>query len=105
MEPGDNLEATYCQYSSQEGIYELPQFCHQGHLGSNMFSSDHLPPPTLLESHPAFPDLPGNSGAMSYGATQGYVQNHTGGPLMPQQPSGNSGKFLKYFGVSLLWNN
>ncbi|XP_053799131.1 homeobox protein NOBOX [Vidua chalybeata] len=90
LEPADNLETTYCQYSSQGGIYQLSQLCHQGHLASNMFSRDHLPPPTPLESHPAFPDLPGNSGAITYGATQGYVQNHTEGPVMPQQPSGNS---------------
>ncbi|KAM3673223.1 homeobox protein NOBOX [Ammospiza maritima maritima] len=90
LEPADNLEATYCQYSSQGGIYQLSQLCHQGHLASNMFSSDHLPPPTPLESHPAFPDLPGNSGAITYGATRGYVQNHAGAPVMPQQPSDNS---------------
>ncbi|KAI1238889.1 hypothetical protein IHE44_0011980 [Lamprotornis superbus] len=90
LEPADNLETTYCQYSSQEGICQLSQFCHEGHLASNMFSSDHLPPPTPLESNPAFPDLPGNSGAITYGATQDYVQNHTGGPLMAQQTNGNS---------------
>ncbi|XP_039917324.1 homeobox protein NOBOX isoform X3 [Hirundo rustica] len=96
LEPGDNLEASYCQYGSQGGIYQLSQFCHQGHLASNVFSSDHLPPPTPLESHPAFPDLPGDSGAIIYGATQDYVQNHTGGPLMPQQPSGNSADIPAY---------
>ncbi|XP_064276573.1 homeobox protein NOBOX isoform X2 [Passer domesticus] len=89
LEPTDNLEATYCQYSSQGDIYQLSQLCHQGHLASSMLSSDHFPPPTPLESHPAFPDLPGNSGAITYGGTQGYVQNHTGG-VMPQQPSDNS---------------
>ncbi|XP_068046668.1 homeobox protein NOBOX [Anomalospiza imberbis] len=96
LEPADNLEATYCQYSSQGGICQLSQLCHQGHLASNMFSRDHLPPPTLLESHPAFPDLPGNSGAITYEATQGYVQNHTEGPVMPQQPSGNSADIPAY---------
>ncbi|XP_016159261.1 PREDICTED: homeobox protein NOBOX [Ficedula albicollis] len=96
LEPADNLEATYCQYSSQGGVCQLSQFCHQGHLASNMFSSDHLPPPAPLESHPAFPDLPGNSGAISYGATHDYVQNHTGGPLMPQQQNGNSADIPAY---------
>nr|XP_041569763.1 homeobox protein NOBOX [Taeniopygia guttata] len=96
LEPADNLEATYCQYSSQGGIYQLSQLCHQGHLASNMFSSDHLPPSTPLESHPVFPDLPDNSGAITYGATQGYVQNHTEGPVMPQQPSGNSADIHAY---------
>ncbi|RLV91672.1 hypothetical protein DV515_00014044 [Chloebia gouldiae] len=96
LEPTDNLEATYCQYSSQGGTYQLSQLCHQGHLASNMFSSDHLPPSALLESHPTFPDLPGNSGAITYGATQGYVQNHTEGPVMPQQPSGNSADIPAY---------
>ncbi|XP_066174603.1 homeobox protein NOBOX [Sylvia atricapilla] len=100
LEPGDNLEATYCQYSSQREIYQLSQFCPQGHLASNIFSSDHLPPSTLLESQPAFPDLPGNSEAITYGASQGYVQNHTGGPLMPQQPSGNSADMPAYPAVS-----
>ncbi|XP_042635140.1 homeobox protein NOBOX [Catharus ustulatus] len=96
LEPADSLEATYCQYSSQGGVYQLSQFCHQGHLASNMFSSDHLAPPIPLESHPAFPDLPGNSGSITYGATQDYVQNHTGGPLMPQQPNGNSADIPAY---------
>ncbi|KAM4783264.1 homeobox protein NOBOX isoform 1-T1 [Cyanocitta cristata] len=96
LEPGDDLEATYCQYSSEGEIYQLSQFCHPGHLASNVFSSDHLPPPTPLESHAAFPALPANSGAITYGATQGYVQNHTGGPLMPQQPSGNSADIPAY---------
>ncbi|XP_062347559.1 homeobox protein NOBOX [Cinclus cinclus] len=96
LEPADNLEAAYYQYSSQGEMYQLSQFCHQGHLASNMFSSEHLPPPTPLESHPAFPDLPGNSGAITYGATQDYVQNHTGGPLMPQQPNGNSADIPAY---------
>ncbi|KAF4799545.1 NOBOX oogenesis homeobox [Turdus rufiventris] len=96
LEPADSLEATYCQYSSQGGVCQLSQFCHQGHLASNMFSSDHLPPPMPLESHPAFPDLPGNSGSITYGATQDYVQNHTGGPLMPQQPNGNSADIPAY---------
>uniref|UniRef100_A0A8C3QGN4 Homeobox domain-containing protein n=1 Tax=Cyanoderma ruficeps TaxID=181631 RepID=A0A8C3QGN4_9PASS len=103
LEPGDSLEASYCQYGSQGGIYQLSQFCHQGHLASNMFSSDHLPPPTPLESHPAFPDLLGSSGAITYGATQGYVQNHTGGPLVPQQPSDNSADIPAYPAVS--WND
>ncbi|OWK52584.1 Homeobox protein NOBOX [Lonchura striata] len=96
LEPADNLEDTYCQFSSQGGIYQLSQLCHQGHLASNMLSSDHLPPSTLLESHPAFPDLPGNSGAITYGATQGYVQNHTEEPVMPQQPGGNSADIPAY---------
>ncbi|XP_066039746.1 homeobox protein NOBOX isoform X2 [Chamaea fasciata] len=100
LEPGDSLEAAYCQYSGQGEIYQLSQFCHQGHLASNMFSSDHLPPPTPLESHPAFPDLTGNSEAITYGATQGYVQKHTEGPLMPQQPSGNSADIPAYPAVS-----
>ncbi|KAL2309764.1 hypothetical protein Nmel_005993 [Mimus melanotis] len=99
LEPADNLEATYCQYSSQGGICQLSQFCHQGQLASNMFSSDHLPPPTPLESHPAFPDLSGNSGAITYGATQDYVQNHMGGPVMAQQPNGNSGDIPAYAAV------
>ncbi|XP_064587041.1 homeobox protein NOBOX isoform X3 [Zonotrichia leucophrys gambelii] len=96
LEPADNLEATYCQYSSQGGICQLSQLCHQGHRAGNMFSSDHLPPPTPLESHPAFPDLPGNSGTITCGATQGYVQNHAGAPVMPQQPSDNSADIPAY---------
>ncbi|KAM7055643.1 homeobox protein NOBOX isoform 1-T1 [Acridotheres tristis] len=103
LEPADNLEATYCQYNSQGGICQLSQFCHQGHLASNMFSGDHLPPPTPLESHPPFPDLPDNSGAITYGATQDYVQNHTGGPLMAQQPNGNSADIPAYPAVP--WND
>ncbi|XP_063251456.1 homeobox protein NOBOX [Prinia subflava] len=100
LEPAENLEAEYCQYSSQGGIYQLSQFCHQGHLGSNMFSSDHLPPSASLESHPAFPDLPGDSGAITYGATQDYEQNHTVGLLMSQQPSGISADMPAYPAVS-----
>ncbi|XP_023774866.1 homeobox protein NOBOX-like isoform X3 [Cyanistes caeruleus] len=96
LEPGHNLEATYCQYSSEREIYQLSQFCHQGHLASNMFSNDHLPLPTPLESHPAFPDLPGNGGAITCGAMQGYVQNNMGGALMTQQPSGYSADIPAY---------
>ncbi|CAN8212549.1 unnamed protein product [Coccothraustes coccothraustes] len=99
LEPADNLEATYCQYSSQGGIYQLSQLCHQGHLASNMFSNDHLPPPIPLESHPAFSDLPGNSGVITCGAARGYVQNHMEGPVMPQQPSDNSADIPAYLAV------
>ncbi|KAM6091431.1 homeobox protein NOBOX isoform 2-T2 [Theristicus caerulescens] len=104
LESAGNLETTYCQYSSQGGIYQLPQYPQQhqlsqfhhlpGQLASNVLSSVRLTPTPPTESHTAFLALPGNSGAVSYGAagaTQGYVQNHMGEQLLLQQPSGNSG--------------
>ncbi|XP_075601053.1 homeobox protein NOBOX [Balearica regulorum gibbericeps] len=104
LESAGNLETTYCQYSSQGGIYQLPQYPQQhqlsqfhhlpGHLAGNVLSSVRLTPATPTESHTAFLALPGNGGMVTYGAagaTQGYVQNHTGGQLLLQQPSGNSG--------------
>uniref|UniRef100_A0A672TE33 Homeobox domain-containing protein n=1 Tax=Strigops habroptila TaxID=2489341 RepID=A0A672TE33_STRHB len=106
LESADNLENTYCPYSSQDGIYQLPQYPQQhqlsqfhhlpAHLASNVLSSVHLSPTTATESHTAFLALPGNSGVVTHeasGATQAYVQSHTGGQLLLQQPSGNSGKF------------
>ncbi|XP_053919502.1 homeobox protein NOBOX [Cuculus canorus] len=104
LESAGNLDTTYCQYSSQGGIYQLPQYSTQhqlsqfqhlpGHLASNMLSSVRLTPTTPTESHAAFLALPGNSGVITCGAagaTQGYVQNHMGTQLLSQQPSGNSG--------------
>ncbi|XP_054673330.1 homeobox protein NOBOX [Grus americana] len=104
LESAGNLETTYCQYSSQGGIYQLPQYPQQhqlsqfhhmpGHLAGNVLSSVRLTPTTPTESHTAFLTLPGNGGTVTYGAagaTQGYVQNHTGGQLLLQPPSGNSG--------------
>ncbi|XP_027762569.1 homeobox protein NOBOX [Empidonax traillii] len=101
LETTGNLESMYCQYSSQGGIYPLSQYSQQhqfshfcqlpDHLATNVLSSDHLPPPTPLESHPAFLALPGNTGAATHGTTQAtYGQNHMGGQLVPQQPSGHS---------------
>ncbi|XP_075563885.1 homeobox protein NOBOX [Pelecanus crispus] len=104
LESAGNLETTYCQYSSQVGIYQLPQYPQQhqlsqfhhlpGHLASNVLSSVRLTPTPPAESHTAFLSLPGNTGVVTYGAaaaTQGYVQNHMGGQLLLQQPSENSG--------------
>ncbi|XP_069663133.1 homeobox protein NOBOX-like [Haliaeetus albicilla] len=104
LESAGNLETTYCQYSSQGGTYQLPQYPQQhqlsqfhqlpSQLASNVLSSVHLTPTTATESHTAFLALPGNSGAITYGAagaTQGYVQNHMVEQLLLQQPSGNSG--------------
>lgn len=118
VESAGNLETTYCQYSSQGGTYQLPQYPQQhqlsqfhqvpGQLASNVLSSVRLTPTTATESHTAFLALPGNSGAITYGAagaTQGYVQNHMGGQLLLQQPSGNSGRFLKSSGILLLCSN
>ncbi|XP_027488120.1 uncharacterized protein LOC113941163, partial [Corapipo altera] len=95
LETAGNLETMYCQYSSQGGIYQLSQYSQQhqlsqfcqlpDHLATNLLSSDQLPPPTPPESHSAFLALPGNTGAVTYGATQGYGQNHMGGQLVPQQ--------------------
>ncbi|KAM6438764.1 homeobox protein NOBOX [Rhynochetos jubatus] len=116
LELAGNLETTYCQYSSQGGIYQLPQYSQQhqlsqfhhlpGHLASNVLSSVRLTltPPT--ESHTAFLTLPGNGGVVTYGAagaTKGYVQNHVGGQLLLQQPSGNSAGITAYQAVS--WND
>ncbi|XP_064318222.1 homeobox protein NOBOX [Phalacrocorax carbo] len=117
LESAGNLETTYCQYSSQGGIYQLPQYPQQhqlsqfhhlpGHLASNVLSSVPLtptPPPT--ESHTAFLALPGNSGVVTYGAagaTQGYAQNHMGGQLLLQQPSGNSAGITAYQAAP--WND
>ncbi|XP_032533279.1 homeobox protein NOBOX-like [Chiroxiphia lanceolata] len=100
LETAGNLETMYRQYSSQGGIYQLSQYSQQhqlsqfcqlpDHLATNLLSSDHLPPPTPTESHSAFLALPGNTGAVTYGATQDYGQNHMGGQLVPQQSSGIS---------------
>ncbi|XP_064512911.1 uncharacterized protein LOC135415189 isoform X2 [Pseudopipra pipra] len=100
LETAGNLETTYCQSSSQGGIYQLSQYSQQhqlsqfcqlpDHLATNLLSSDHLPPPTPPESHSAFLALPGNTGAVTYGATQGYGQNHMEEQLVLQQSSGIS---------------
>ncbi|XP_027556957.1 homeobox protein NOBOX isoform X1 [Neopelma chrysocephalum] len=109
LETAGNLETMYCQYSSQGGVYQLSQYSQQhqlsqfcqlpDHLATNLLSSDHLPPPTPPEAHPAFLALPGNTGAVTYGATQGYGQNHMGGQLVPQQSSGNSADITAYQAV------
>ncbi|XP_065528217.1 homeobox protein NOBOX isoform X2 [Lathamus discolor] len=104
LESAGNLEDTYCPYSSQDGIYQLPQYPQQhqlsqfhhlpAHLTSNVLSSVHLSPTTPTESHTAFLALPGNSGAVTHGApgtTQAYVQSQVGEQFLLQQPSGNSG--------------
>ncbi|XP_019329985.1 PREDICTED: homeobox protein NOBOX [Aptenodytes forsteri] len=113
LESAGNLETTY---SSQGGIYQLPQYPQQhqlsqfhhlpGHLTSNVLSSVRLTPTPPTESHTAFLALPGNSGVVTYGAagaTQGYVQNHMGGQLLLQQPSGNSAGINTYQAVP--WND
>ncbi|XP_017695326.1 PREDICTED: homeobox protein NOBOX-like [Lepidothrix coronata] len=109
LETAGNLETTYCQYSSQGGIYQLSQYSQQhqlsqfcqlpDHLATSLLSSDHLPPPTPPESHSAFLALPGNTGAVTYGATQGYGQNHMEGQLVPQQSSGISADTTAYQAV------
>ncbi|XP_051629921.1 homeobox protein NOBOX-like [Manacus candei] len=109
LETAGNLETTYCQYSSQGGIYQLSQYSQQhqlsqfcqlpDHLATNLLSSDHLPPPTPPESHSTFLALPGNTGAVTYGATQGYEQNHMEGQLVPQQSSGISADTTAYQAV------
>ncbi|XP_050764225.1 homeobox protein NOBOX isoform X1 [Gymnogyps californianus] len=116
LESAGNLETTYCQYSSQGGIYQLPQYPQQhqlsqfhhlpGHLASNVLSSVRLTPTTPTESHTAFLALPGNSGVVTYGAAgaaQGYIQNPMGGQLLLQQPSGNSAGITAYQAVP--WND
>lgn len=118
LESPGSIETPYCQYSSQGGTYQLPQYPQQHqlsqfhhlpvHLASNVLSSVRLTPTTPTESSTSFLPLPGNSGVVTYGtagATQGYVQNHMGGQLVLQQPSGNSGKFLKSFEILLFWSN
>ncbi|XP_050180512.1 homeobox protein NOBOX [Myiozetetes cayanensis] len=108
LETTGNLESMYCQYSSQGGIYPLSQYSQQhqffcqlpDHLATNVLSSDHLPPPTSPESYPAFLPLPGDTGAGTHGATQAtYGQNHMGGQLVPQQPSGHSADITAYQAV------
>ncbi|XP_074428882.1 homeobox protein NOBOX isoform X2 [Larus michahellis] len=104
LELAGNLETAYCQYSNQGGIYQLSQYPQQhqlsqfhhlpGDLVSNVLSSVSLAPTAPTESHTAFLALPGNSGVATFGtagATQDYVQNHMGGQLSLQQPSGNLG--------------
>ncbi|KAM9276349.1 homeobox protein NOBOX [Cariama cristata] len=116
LESAGNLETTYCQYSSQGGIYQLPQYPQQhqlsqfhhlpAHLASNVLSSVHLAPATPAESHTALLALPANSGVITYGAagaTQGYVQNNVGGQLSVQQPSGNTAGIPAYQAVP--WND
>ncbi|OPJ80654.1 homeobox protein NOBOX isoform A [Patagioenas fasciata monilis] len=116
LESAGNLETMYCQYSSQGGIYQLPQYPQQhqlsqfyhlpGHLPSNVPSSVHFSPPTPTEPHTAFLALPSNSGVVTYGAagpTQGYMQNHMGDQLLLQQPSGNSEATTAYQAVP--WND
>ncbi|XP_069705871.1 homeobox protein NOBOX [Phaenicophaeus curvirostris] len=116
LESAGNLETMYCQYSSQGGIYQLPQYSTQhqlsqfhhvpAHLVSNMLSSVRLTPATSTESHTSFLALPGNSGVLTCGAagtTQGYVQNHVGAQLSSQQPSGNSAGVTVY--QSVPWND
>ncbi|XP_068510566.1 homeobox protein NOBOX isoform X2 [Anas acuta] len=104
LESAGSIETPYCQYSSQGGTYQLPQYPQQhqhslfhhlpGHLASNALSSVRLTPTMPTESSTSFLPLPGNSGVVTNGtagAAQGYVQNHMGGQLLLQQPSGNSG--------------
>ncbi|XP_033919221.1 homeobox protein NOBOX, partial [Melopsittacus undulatus] len=116
LESAGNLEATYCSYSSQDGIYQLPQYPQQhqlsqfhhlpAHLTSNVLSSVHLSPTTPTESHTAFLSLPSNSGAVTHGAsgtTQAYIQSHVGEQLLLQQPSENSAGIPSYPAVP--WND
>ncbi|KAM6314486.1 homeobox protein NOBOX [Podargus strigoides] len=116
LESAVSLETTYCQHSSQAGIYQLPQYPQQhqlsqfhhlsGHLASNMLSSVHLTLTPPRETHTMFLALPDNSGVISYGApeaTQGYVQNPMGGQLLVQQPSGNSADVTAHQAVP--WND
>ncbi|XP_071589493.1 homeobox protein NOBOX isoform X2 [Heliangelus exortis] len=104
LESAGNVETTYCQFSSQGGIYQLPQYpqqhqfsqfhCLPGQLASSLLSSVCLAATPPAESHTAFLTLPGNSGVVNYGAagaTQGYVQNHMEGQLLLQQPGGSLG--------------
>ncbi|XP_042651326.1 homeobox protein NOBOX [Tyto alba] len=115
LESAGNLETTYCQYSSQGGIYQLPQYPQQhqlsqfhhltSHLASNVLASVRLTP-ILAESHAAFLACPGNSGVATYGAagaTQDNVQNHMGGQLLLQQPSENSAGITAYQAAH--WND
>ncbi|XP_013051450.1 homeobox protein NOBOX [Anser cygnoides] len=116
LESPGSIETPYCQYSSQGGTYQLPQYPQQHqlsqfhhlpvHLASNVLSSVRLTPTTPTESSTSFLPLPGNSGVVTYGtagATQGYVQNHMGGQLVLQQPSGNSAGITAYQAVP--WND
>ncbi|KAM6419702.1 homeobox protein NOBOX [Pluvialis apricaria] len=116
LELAGNLETTYCQYSNQGGIYQLPQYPQQnqlsqfyhlpGHLASNVLSSVSLTPIPPAESHMAFLTLPSNSGVVTCGAAggaQGYGQNHMGGQLSLQQPTGNSAGTTAYQAVP--WND
>ncbi|XP_051473575.1 homeobox protein NOBOX [Apus apus] len=116
LEPAGNLETIYCQYSSQGGIYQLPQYLQQhqlsqfhhlpSHLATSVLSSVHPTATSPTESHSAFLTLPGNSGVITYGAagaTQGYLHNSTGGQLLLQQPSGNSAGITAYQAVP--WND
>ncbi|XP_068809825.1 homeobox protein NOBOX isoform X2 [Struthio camelus] len=102
LESAASLETPYCQYSSQGGTYQLPQYPQQHqlsqfhhlpvHLPSSVLSS--LTPTTSAESNTPFLALAGNSGVVTYGAAeamQGYVQNHMGGQILLEQPSGSSG--------------
>nr|XP_009673734.1 PREDICTED: homeobox protein NOBOX [Struthio camelus australis] len=101
LESAASLETPYCQYSSQGGTYQLPQYPQQHqlsqfhhlpvHLPSSVLSS--LTPTTSAESNTPFLALAGNSGVVTYGAAeamQGYVQNHMGGQILLEQPSGSS---------------
>ncbi|XP_064370192.1 homeobox protein NOBOX [Dromaius novaehollandiae] len=116
LESAANLETSYCQYSSQGGTYHLPQYPQQHqlsqfhhlpvHLPSNELSSVHLTPTTSTESNMPFLTLAGNSGVITYGAagaSQGYVQNHMGGQILLQQPSGSSAGITAYQAVP--WND
>ncbi|KAK2534887.1 hypothetical protein Q9233_004006, partial [Columba guinea] len=116
LESAGNLETMYCQYRSQGGIYQLPQYPQQhqlsqfhhlpGHLDSNVPSSVPFSPPPPTVPHTAFLALPSNSGVVTYGAagpTQGYIQNHMGDQLLLQQPSGNSAGTTAYQAVP--WND
>ncbi|XP_025937398.1 homeobox protein NOBOX [Apteryx rowi] len=116
LEPAANLETSYYQYSSQSGTYQLPQYPQQHqvsqfhhlpvHLPSNEFSSVCLTPTASTESNTPFLTLAGNSGVVTYGtagATQGYVQNHMGGEILLQQPSGSSAGITAYQAVP--WND
>ncbi|KAM9245552.1 homeobox protein NOBOX [Leptosomus discolor] len=116
LEPAGNLETAYCQYSSQGGVYQRPQYPQQhqlsqfhhlpGPLASNVLSGVCLTGATPAESHTAFLALPGNSGVVTHGAagaTQGYAQNHMGGQLLVQQPTGNSAGITGHQAVP--WND
>ncbi|XP_025889044.1 homeobox protein NOBOX [Nothoprocta perdicaria] len=106
LESAANLEASYCQCSGQGGACQLAQYPQQqqqqlsllhrlpAQLPSNELSSIHPTPTASRECSAPFFTLDGNGGIITYGAagaTQGYVQDHVGGQMLLQQPSGSSG--------------